>query len=257
MKTILSANSISKTYGKKEARPFTAINNLSFSMEQGEFIGIMGPSGSGKTTLLNMLATLDPVTQGEIIIGGSSLSMMNEKELSDFRSQQLGFIFQDFNLLETMSVFENIALPLALRSVSVEKITATVQQISKLLGIGGMLEKYPAEISGGQKQRTAIARALVHSPALLLADEPTGALDSKNAAILMETMADLNKQQKVSVLMVTHDPLSASYCSRILFIRDGEIDKELHSAGSREQFYKEILTVIAGKEQTVIAGEAK
>lgn len=255
MKTILSANNISKVYGKKGANSYTAIRNLSFSMGQGEFIGIMGPSGSGKTTLLNMIATLDPATEGEITIDGTSLSAMNEEELSDFRSQQLGFIFQDFNLLENMNVFENIALPLSLRNVPIQKITAAVHQVAKLLGIDGMLEKYPAEISGGQKQRSAIARALIHSPALLLADEPTGALDSKNAAILMETLADLNKQQKVSVLMVTHDPLSASYCSRILFIRDGKIDKELQSAGNRVQFYKEILAVLAGTDQAIAAGE--
>lgn len=257
MKTILSTENISKLYGKKGANSYTAISNLSFSMEQGEFIGIMGPSGSGKTTLLNMIATLDPATEGEIRIDGTSLSAMNEEELSDFRSQRLGFIFQDFNLLENMNVFENIALPLSLRNVPVPKITATVQQVAKLLGIDGMLEKYPVEISGGQKQRTAIARALVHSPALLLADEPTGALDSKNAAILMETMADLNRQQKVSVLMVTHDPLSASYCSRILFIKDGQIDKELKSAGNRGQFYREILAVLAGTGQAIAAGEAR
>lgn len=257
MKTILSVKNISKIYGKKEANTYIAIRNLSFSMEEGEFIGIMGPSGSGKTTLLNMTATLDPATEGEIIIGGTSLSAMNEEELSDFRSRQLGFIFQDFNLLENMSVFENIALPLSLRNVPVQKITATVQQVAGLLGIGAILEKYPAEISGGQKQRTAIARALVHTPALLLADEPTGALDSKNAAVLMDALADLNKHQKVSILMVTHDPLSASHCSRLLFIKDGKIDKELHSTGERGQFYKEILAVLAGTDQVLTAGEAR
>lgn len=256
MTAILTAKNISKVYGKKGANAYTAIRDLSFTMEKGEFIGIMGPSGSGKTTLLNTIATLDPVTEGEITIGGTSLSAMNEEELSDFRSQQLGFIFQDFNLLENMSVFENIALPLSLRNTAVPKITATVQQVSSLLGINDILEKFPAEISGGQKQRTAIARALVHNPALLLADEPTGALDSKNAAILMETLSDLNKEQKVSVLMVTHDPLSASYCSRVLFIKDGKIDKELYAASNREQFYKEILAVLAGTDQRAVAGGA-
>ncbi|GKW47285.1 ABC transporter ATP-binding protein [Planococcus sp. NCCP-2050] len=257
MTAILTAKNISKVYGKKGAIAYTAIRNLSFTMEKGEFIGIMGPSGSGKTTLLNTIATLDPVTEGEITIGETSLSTMNEEELSDFRSQQLGFIFQDFNLLENMSVFENIALPLSLRNTAVPKITATVQQVSSLLGINDILEKFPAEISGGQKQRTAIARALIHNPALLLADEPTGALDSKNAAILMETLSDLNKKQKVSVLMVTHDPLSASYCSRLLFIKDGKIDKELYAASNREQFYKEILEVLAGSDQRAAAGDAR
>lgn len=257
MTAILTAKNISKVYGKKGATSYAAIRNLSFTMEKGEFIGIMGPSGSGKTTLLNTIATLDPVTEGEITIGGTSLSAMNEEELSDFRSQQLGFIFQDFNLLENMSVFENIALPLSLRNTAVPKLTATVQQVSALLGINDILEKFPAEISGGQKQRTAIARALVHNPALLLADEPTGALDSKNAAILMETLSDLNKVQNVSILMVTHDPFSASYCSRLLFIKDGKIDKELYAASDREQFYKEILAVLAGTEQKAAAGGAR
>lgn len=257
MNPILRATNVSKVYGKKGASSYTAIRNLSFSMQEGEFIGVMGPSGSGKTTLLNMAATLDPATEGEIVIAGTSLSTMNENELSDFRSQKLGFIFQDFNLLENMSVFENIALPLSLKNEAVQKIQATVRQVAGLLGIDSILEKHPAEISGGQKQRTAIARALIHNPDLLLADEPTGALDSQNAAILMDTLADLNKNQKVSIMMVTHDPLSASYCSRLLFIKDGKLQQELYSTGRREQFYKEILAVLAEMDRLPVAGEAR
>ncbi|WP_033542946.1 ABC transporter ATP-binding protein [Planococcus sp. CAU13] len=254
MKTILEASNISKTYGKKGTAAYTAIRDLSFSMNEGEFIGIMGPSGSGKTTLLNMVATLDPMTSGEITIDGISVSAMNEDQLSDFRSQNLGFIFQDFNLLENMTVFENIALPLSLRNTKLEKIQAGVHQVSAILGIGDLLEKYPAELSGGQKQRTAIARSLIHEPTLLLADEPTGALDSQNAATLLDTLADLNAERKVSILMVTHDPRSASYCSRLLFIKDGKLDRELFPAGTREEFHQEILAVLGDLDRRPVAG---
>ncbi|QHJ72151.1 ABC transporter ATP-binding protein [Planococcus halotolerans] len=254
MKTILKAKNVTKTYGKKGTAAYTAISDLSFSMNEGEFIGIMGPSGSGKTTLLNMVATLDPLTDGEITIDGISVSSMNENQLSDFRSQKLGFIFQDFNLLENMTVFENIALPLALQNKKLDKIQASVHQVASLLGISDITEKYPAELSGGQKQRTAIARALIHEPTLLLADEPTGALDSKNAATLLDTLADLNKERKVSILMVTHDPRSASYCSRLLFIKDGKLDHELFSAGTREEFHQEILAVLGDLDRRPVAG---
>lgn len=254
MKTILQASNISKTYGKKDAATYTAIQDLSFSMNEGEFIGIMGPSGSGKTTLLNMVATLDPMTSGDISVDGVSISSMNEDQLSDFRSEKLGFIFQDFNLLENMTVFENIALPLSLKNTKLEKIQASVSRVSSLLGISGLTEKYPAELSGGQKQRTAIARALIHQPALLLADEPTGALDSRNAATLLETLADLNENRKVSIMMVTHDPRSASYCSRLLFIKDGKLDRELRSRGSREEFHQEILAVLGDLDRRPLAG---
>lgn len=254
MKTILQANKISKTYGKKGTAKYTAINNLSFEMKEGEFIGIMGPSGSGKTTLLNMVATLDPLTDGEITIDGISVSSMNEDQLSDFRSQNLGFIFQDFNLLENMTVFENIALPLSLQNRKLDKIQSSVHQVASLLGIGDITEKYPAELSGGQKQRTAIARALIHEPTLLLADEPTGALDSQNAATLLDTLADLSEERKVSILMVTHDPRSASYCSRLLFIKDGKLDRELFPSGTRDEFHQEILAVLGDLDRIPLAG---
>lgn len=254
MKTILQASNISKTYGKKGAAAYTAIQDLSFSMNEGEFIGIMGPSGSGKTTLLNLVATLDPMTSGEITLEGISVSDMNEDQLSDFRSQNLGFIFQDFNLLENMTVFENIALPLSLRNTKLEKLQAGVHQVSAILGIGDLLEKNPAELSGGQKQRTTIARSLIHEPTLVLADEPTGALDSQNAATLLETLADLNKDRKVSILMVTHDPRSASYCSRLLFIKDGKLDRELFPDGTREEFHQEILAVLGDLDRRPLAG---
>ncbi len=254
MKPIVHATNISKTYGKKGAAAYTAVRDLSFSMNEGEFIGIMGPSGSGKTTLLNMVATLDPVTEGDITIDGVSVSAMTEDQLSDFRAERLGFIFQDFNLLESMTVFENIALPLSLRNAEVEEIQDRVLQVSGILGIGELLENYPAELSGGQKQRAAIARALIHEPALLLADEPTGALDSRNAETLLDTLAELNAVRNVSILMVTHDPRSASYCSRVLFIKDGKLDRELVPSGTREAFHQEILTVLGDLDRRSGAG---
>ncbi|RLQ91463.1 ABC transporter ATP-binding protein [Planomicrobium sp. Y74] len=254
MKTILKAKNVTKTYGKKGSAAYTAIRDLSFSMKEGEFIGIMGPSGSGKTTLLNMVATLDPLTNGEITIDGIVVSSKTENQLADFRSQKLGFIFQDFNLLENMTVFENVALPLSLQNKAVKTIQSRVHQVAGVLGIRDIIEKYPEELSGGQKQRTAIVRALIHEPALLLADEPTGALDSKNAAILLDTLAELNRNQQVSVLMVTHDPRSASYCSRLLFINDGQLDRELFQTGTREEFHQEILAVLGDLERRPVAG---
>lgn len=232
-------------YGKKNKNQFTALNNLSFSMKEGEFIGIMGPSGSGKTTLLNLISTLDQPTEGIISIDGINISQMNENQLSDFRSQKLGFIFQDFNLLENMSVFENISLPLSLQGTPANEIENKMTSLAELLGIQEILPKYPSEISGGQKQRTAIARALIHNPTLILGDEPTGALDSKNATNLLETLSTLNEKGNVSIMMVTHDPKSASFCKRLFFIQDGSIVKELTRNGSHETFYKEILQVLS------------
>ncbi|MEH7811625.1 ABC transporter ATP-binding protein, partial [Bacillus toyonensis] len=170
---------------------------------------------------------------------------MKQGELSDFRSQKLGFIFQDFNLLENLSIYENIALPLSLQGFSSRSIGPKVEKVADMLGISAILQKYPSEVSGGQKQRSAAARALVHEPAIILGDEPTGALDSKNAASLLDAMTNLNKEQSVSIMMVTHDPYSASYCQRILFIQDGELYKEIYRGGTREEFYKEILDVLA------------
>lgn len=246
MKKILEAKNINKTYGKKSENKYIALKDVSFHMVEGEFIGIMGPSGSGKTTLLNILSTLDNPSSGEVIIDGTELSKMNEDELADFRSQKLGFIFQDFNLLENMTVFENISLPLSLQKVNVAEIKNRIQELSALLGIEDIVSKYPAEISGGQKQRAAIARALIHQPALILGDEPTGALDSKNAINLLETLQSLNEQQQVSIAMVTHDPKSASYCKRLLFIQDGVIRNELVRSGTQEAFYQEILKELSG-----------
>lgn len=246
MKTpVVDVKNIEKVYGKKGNTPSHALRGVSFSIQEGEFVGIMGPSGSGKTTLLNVISTLDKATNGKVQIAGTDITKMKQDELSDFRSQKLGFIFQDFNLLENLTIYENIALPLSLQGVPSKKIGPKVEKVANTLGITEILAKYPAEVSGGQKQRSAAARALVHEPAIILGDEPTGALDSKNATSLLEAMTNLNEEQHVSIMMVTHDPFSASYCQRILFIQDGELYKEIHRTGIRELFYKEILDVLA------------
>ncbi|MGH0600266.1 ABC transporter ATP-binding protein [Bacillus mycoides] len=243
--SVVNVKSIQKIYGKKGGNQSHALRDVSFSIQEGEFVGIMGPSGSGKTTLLNVISTLDAATDGIVEIDGIDITKMKQGELSDFRSQKLGFIFQDFNLLENLSVYENIALPLSLQGVPSKQIGPKVKRVAEMLGISEILSKYPSEVSGGQKQRSAAARALVHEPAIILGDEPTGALDSKNATSLLEAMKNLNEEQDVSIMMVTHDPYSASYCKRILFIQDGELFKEIHRDGKREAFYKDILDVLA------------
>ncbi|MBG9455907.1 bacitracin ABC transporter ATP-binding protein [Lysinibacillus sphaericus] len=242
---VVKVKNVEKVYGKKGSNQSRALKGVSFSIQEGEFVGIMGPSGSGKTTLLNVISTLDKATNGEVQIAGIDITKMKQGELSDFRSQKLGFIFQDFNLLENLSIYENIALPLSLQGASSRKIGSKVKTVARMLGISEILSKYPSEVSGGQKQRSAAARALVHDPAIILGDEPTGALDSKNAVSLLEAMKNLNEEQGVSIMMVTHDAFSASYCQRILFIQDGQLYKEICNTTTRESFYKEILDVLA------------
>lgn len=242
MSEVVQVQDITKTYGKKGEKQYQALKGISFDVARGEFVGIMGASGSGKTTLLNILSTLDQPTTGNVYINGRDITGLNRNQMADFRGQEIGFIFQDFNLLENLTNRENIALPLSLQNVKTSAINPKVDKIAKRLGIDHILNKYPAEISGGQKQRVAAARALVHEPAILYGDEPTGALDSKSATELLETMKGLNEKDKVSILMVTHDPYSASYASRILFIKDGKIGKEIKKNNkSREEFYQDII----------------
>lgn len=243
--SVLDVKNVHKTYGKKGESQSHALKGVSLTIDKGEFVGIMGPSGSGKTTLLNVISTLDRATEGVIEIAGTDITQMKQNQLADFRSQRLGFIFQDFNLLENLTVYENIALPLSLQGISSKEIVTKVNRVAQTLGIEEILQKYPVQISGGQKQRVAAARALVHDPAILLADEPTGALDSKNAKSLLETMTDLNENHQVSIMMVTHDAFSASYCKRILFIQDGMLYTEIHRTGDRQPFFKQILDVLA------------
>ena len=239
---VVDVKGLGKIYGKKNEKQYQALNDVNFSVKNGEFVGIMGASGSGKTTLLNILSTLDQPTFGSVTINKQDITKLSKDKLADFRGQEIGFIFQDFNLLENLTNSENIALPLSLQGVNSKKIDAAVQKIATRLGIAAILDKYPAEISGGQKQRVAAARALVHEPAILFGDEPTGALDSKSAKELLDTMEDINTNDQVSILLVTHDPFSASYAQRILFIKDGKIGQELvRGTKTRHEFHQEII----------------
>ncbi|ENY8713178.1 ABC transporter ATP-binding protein [Clostridioides difficile] len=239
---ILTVNNLSKVYGKKII--FNALNDINFSIEDGEFVGIMGPSGSGKTTLLNMISTIDKPTTGTMELKGKNPLLLRGEELALFRRRELGFVFQDFNLLDTLTIRENIVLPLTLDKVSVKEQDERLNEVSTILGIKDLLGKRTFEVSGGQAQRTAIARALINNPSILLADEPTGNLDSKSSKVVMELFQKINKENKVTTMMVTHDPLAASYCSRILFIKDGSIYNEIYKGSSREQFYQEIMDVL-------------
>ncbi len=240
---VLKVNNLKKYYGNNNITK--ALNNISFIVNDNEFVAIMGASGSGKTTLLNMISTIDTVTSGHIFIGGEDITTLDEEKLSDFRKNNLGFVFQDFNLLDTLTIKENIALSLIINKKDKTKIDNLVLDISKKLGISDILDKYPYEVSGGQKQRCASARALINNPKLILADEPTGALDSRNARVLLETFKQMNEELNSTILMVTHDAYSASYAARVLFIKDGKIFNEINKANKkREEFYDEIINVL-------------
>lgn len=244
MNTILEVKNIEKYYGNKKNLT-KAINNISFEVDKGEFVGIMGPSGSGKTTLLNCIATIDKVTTGAIKIDGKDITTLSRKNIEKFRRENLGFIFQDFNLLDTLSVYENISLALSVIGVKGKDIDIQVKQFANKLNISDILNKFPYEISGGQKQRVASARAIITNPSLILADEPTGALDSKSSRILLESISNLNETLNSTIMMVTHDAFTASYCKRILFIKDGKIFNELiRGNDSRKEFFKRILEVV-------------
>lgn len=243
--TYLRVCELEKYYGKKH-QVKQVIHRLSFAVAEGEFVGIMGPSGSGKTTLLNLLAAIDQVTAGHIYYGNQDITEMTEDQLADFRKYQLGFVFQDFNLLDMLTVEENIVLAMALQKKRPDVIRETVKRLAGLLGIEDVLERFPYEISGGQRQRCACARALANEPRLILADEPTGALDSKAARMLMETFSEMNETLHTTILMVTHDAFAASYCSRILFLKDGKIFHECdRGTKTRTAFFHEILDVLS------------
>ncbi|WP_397541206.1 ABC transporter ATP-binding protein [Rossellomorea aquimaris] len=225
---------------------YTALEEIDLEVSKGEFVGIMGPSGAGKSTLLNILATIDQPTSGDLFIDGESILHMKEDEVSSFRRDKLGFIFQDYNLLDTLTVKENILLPLALAKMNVKELEAKVHQVTGKFGIQSILEKYSYQISGGQKQRTAAARAIVANPSLVLADEPTGALDSKSATDLLESLKELSEQDAATILMVTHDAFAASYCQRVLFIKDGRLFTELvKGKESRKEFFNKIMDVLS------------
>ncbi|WP_057738251.1 ABC transporter ATP-binding protein [Liquorilactobacillus uvarum] len=244
--SVVKVENLKKVYGKRNQKKYEALKSVDFEMQSGEFVGIMGASGSGKTTLLNMLATFDRPTAGSVKIAGDEISSLKGDHLADFRAKKIGFVFQDFNLIESLTAAENISLPLSLQSVPAGEINTKVENVSRILGIFELLKKYPYELSGGQKQRVACARALVHKPTILFGDEPTGALDSKSARELLNLLTEINEKHKTSILMVTHDAFSASFCSRILFIKDGCINRELLKSEkqTRGGFYQEILDTL-------------
>ena len=245
MEEILRADCLTRVYGRGSAAA-RALDGVSLSLEAGEFVGVMGPSGSGKTTLLNCVATIDRPTSGSIVVDGRELTGLRGKELSRFRRERLGFIFQDCNLLDTLTAFENIALSLAIVKAPAGEIPGRVRETAELLGISDCLDKYPYQMSGGQQQRCAAARAIVTRPALVLADEPTGALDSRSARLLLERLEALNRELGATILMVTHDAFTASCCRRVVFLRDGRIFLELRREGQdRRAFFQKIIRVVS------------
>lgn len=248
---LLSVRDVRKVYGSREAVT-RALDDVSFDIAQGEFVGVMGPSGSGKSTLLNCISTIDTVTSGNIILNGLDITQLRSRQLSKFRRDDLGFIFQDANLLDTLTGFENIALALTIKGEKADAVRAKVDSTANMLGVTDVLQKYPRQMSGGQRQRVAAARAIVADPRLVLADEPTGALDSRNAAVLLETLEVLNTKLHATIMMVTHDAVAASYADRILFIKDGKLFNELRRGDdARTDFYQRILEVqafLSGKQ---------
>ncbi len=244
MKTILELEKVEKYYGNKSSLT-KAIDSISFRVEEDEFVAIMGSSGSGKTTLLNVISTIDRVTSGHIYVNGEDITTLRGEDLNRFRREELGFIFQDFNLLDSLTAYENIALALSIQNCDAHEIENRVGRIARELNIQKVLDKFPYQISGGQKQRVASARAIVTNPKLVLADEPTGALDSKSSRMLLEQFAALNQKLRATILMVTHDAFAASYASRVIFIKDGKVFNELRRGkDDRKKFFNAIIDVI-------------
>ena len=244
MEPILSVEHLRRDYGGRGSVTH-AVDDVSFSVERGEFVGIMGASGSGKSTLLNCIATIDTPTAGHIRVEGQDVTALKGRSLSRFRRERLGFVFQDCNLLDTLTAFENIALALTIRGTPAGEIEGRVKETAELLGITDCLNKYPYQMSGGQHQRTAAARAIITDPALVLADEPTGALDSRSAKLLLDRFEALNREGRATILMVTHDAFTASYCRRILFLQDGAVLTQLERGGqSRRAFFQQIIGVV-------------
>lgn len=244
MENILKISQIEKYYGNRSSLT-KAIDNISFEVEKGEFVAIMGASGSGKTTLLNVISTIDKVTSGHIYVAGNDITKLKGNNLNKFRREELGFIFQDFNLLDTLTAYENIALALSIQNVEVKEIDRRIKKVAEDLDIKSILKKYPYQLSGGQKQRVASARAIITDPKLVLADEPTGALDSKSAKMLLERFNYLNQELATTILMVTHDAFTASYASRVIFIKDGKIFNEINKGNdTRKEFFDKIIDVV-------------
>jgi len=245
MERLIYAEKVEKYYGSK-GNMTKALNRIEFAIEKGEFTGIMGASGSGKTTLLNVLSTIDNVTAGHVYFQNTDITTLKEEQLAEFRKENLGFVFQDFNLLDTLTMEENITLAMTLQNKKKSEIIKRTDEVMKRLGIYEIRDKFPYQVSGGQKQRCACARAVVNNPMVIMADEPTGALDSRSAQMLLDTFVILNEEMDSTILMVTHDAFSASYCKRILFLKDGGIFHELIRKGkSRRDFLNQILDVLS------------
>ncbi len=240
MDAIIKTRGLMKEYGSRGMK-FTALNGIDIEVDKGEFLAVMGPSGSGKTTLLNLISTIDRPSAGKIFFEGLDLGTVKNRELARFRRDKVGFVFQDFNLLDNMSVMDNIALPLALNRVEYRDIIRKVQELSAFFGIEQQLSKYPYQLSGGQKQRAAAARALITSPSVIFADEPTGALDSKSSSELLGCFKNLNTKYGTTIIMVTHDAFAASYCDRIMFLKDGAIHARIDKSGGRKELFHKIL----------------
>lgn len=247
----LELSNVEKYYGSKTTLT-KAVNKVSFSIDEGEFVAIMGASGSGKTTLLNVISTIDRVTAGHIYIDGDDITTLRGEDLNEFRREKLGFVFQDFNLLDTLTAYENIALALTIQNTDANEMDDRIEKVAKQLGVRDVLDKFPYQLSGGQKQRVASARALVTNPKLILADEPTGALDSRSARMLLEQFTEMNEKLTATILMVTHDTFAASYATRVIFLKDGKIFNEVRRGNdSRKEFFDEIINVV-----TLLGGDA-
>ncbi|MGM9902918.1 ABC transporter ATP-binding protein [Enterococcus sp. 10A9_DIV0425] len=251
MKKVIEVKHVSKSYGSSTTS-VKVLDNVSFSVGEGEFVGIMGPSGAGKTTLMNILSTINLPTVGSVSIQGKEITKMKKNELSDFRRRKIGFIFQEFNLIDTLTAKDNILLPLAVERISKEEMEKKVLHVAQVLGIEELLKRYPDEMSVGQRQRIAAARALIVRPEVIFADEPTGSLDSKSATELLNYLKIINEVEKSTILLVTHDPYTASYCNRILFIKDGVIFSEVVRKGSRKEFFEKVIDM-----QATIGGGGK
>jgi putative ABC transport system ATP-binding protein len=244
MSEMIQVRGLTKQYGNKGA-VCKALQEVELDISEGEFVAIMGPSGSGKTTLLNIMSTIDKPTMGQVLIAGNALEKLKENEVAKFRRDTIGFVFQDFNLLDNMTIRDNIALPLTLNNIKAEIILKKMDELTYLFGIETQLDKYPYQLSGGQKQRAAVCRALITKPKILFADEPTGALDSKAAAQLLECFKNVKKEYGITVVMVTHDVSAASYCDRVVFLKDGRINGKLETNGDSRNLFKKILNMVA------------
>ena len=252
---VLEAKNLKKVYNYNTPNAFEALHDINFQVAEGDFVAVMGPSGSGKSTFINNISTIDLPTSGHVYINGKEIRTMSSNEIGRFRFENLGFIFQDFNLLDTHTMFENIAMPLSLAHTRQKKIEARVHELASQMGIEDLLRKYPNECSGGQRQRAAICRALINSPRIIVADEPTGNLDSKNSSELMTILHDLNKNQGVTIVMVTHDPLITSYSSRLIYIRDGNIETILDRGDlTQDEYFQKIVEINSAESRGILLG---